>query len=82
MKKEIPTPAIIAAVVVLVAIVGFFLFRAASGDEIKAEVPKSPNFIEGIPAYVKEGRPPTAEEAKAAEGMQGVPGQDKTKAPQ
>lgn len=64
MKKQIPTPVIIGVVVVVVALAGFFLFKGAgSTSEISKEPPKLPGYTDQMPAYIKEGRAPNAEEA-------------------
>jgi|GEM_PF-4849598 hypothetical protein len=68
MKKEIPVPAIAGAVVVLLGLVVFWFMRATGSETISRPIEKSPNYIEGIPDYVKEGRAPTADEMKAQQG--------------
>lgn len=48
MKKPLPLPAVIGAIAVVLAIGGFFLFRAGSGEpEFKAAPPtgKTPDYI-------------------------------------
>jgi len=69
MKKEIPVPAIIGVVVAIIAVIAIIYFASGGGgDTVKAEIKKSPNYIEGIPDYVKQGRAPNAEEQKAMAG--------------
>jgi len=82
MKKEIPVPAIIGVIVAIIAVIGIIYFASGGGgDTVKAEIKKSPNYIEGIPDYVKQGRAPNAEEQKAMAGAGGTEAPKHRKAP-
>ncbi|MDX2064857.1 MAG: hypothetical protein SFX74_03840 [Fimbriimonadaceae bacterium] len=87
MKKPIPVPAIIGAVVVVLAVVGYFFTRQDGG----AEFPK-PKTSNVIPRYVWDGMSPAMQKQMKdqgytvgdvkPEGPKGIPGAgDAPKAP-
>jgi hypothetical protein len=58
MKKEIPTPAIVVAVILLVAVIGFAFFKTTSSGPEIIEQPRAKNFQEGMPDYIKNAGKP------------------------
>lgn len=58
-QKEIPLPAIIGAIAVLLVLVGFFIFKAATGGTVGEGVPGSIVAAPPMPKGVN-GHPPGA----------------------
>ncbi len=66
MKRPIPIPAVVATVVVLLALAGFFLYRGAGAT---AEFP-APATGKTIPRYVWDGMTPDMRAKMKAEGYE------------
>jgi hypothetical protein len=68
MKKEIPPAAIWGLAAVAIAAVVFVFMRFTGSNEITKEPERLPGYTDEIPAYVKEGRAPRADEIPQGAG--------------